>query len=328
MAGRAGLRLHAGLRPRDGGPGARGDRAAATSQPGRDVVGGAEPAQAGLPLDGDDARDHLAAGVRDQGRGALRLARQGPRRPVAGPRGRGPALHPVHHRSAGRHRRDAHRARRDDPGAARDLPRVRRGAGGDRPELPGQARHGDAARRRPRPRRLPRHHRGHPAPARPQGAGAGAAQPRRHRAGFRGVPGPPRGRRRRLGRGLAADPRPREPRAALALARAAARDHRGVRLRARGPAHRAPRVRPRRRAVARPAGLGARRRAGPGRRAARSLAYDPPGCRGRNPTAASRRWAAPTCSRPSTPTGRTDDRRSDFSDVYGDWESVQPRPTR
>ena len=36
-------------------------------------------------------------------------------------------------------------------------------AGGDRPELPGQARHRDAARRRPRPRRVPRHDRGHPA---------------------------------------------------------------------------------------------------------------------------------------------------------------------
>ena len=61
---RAGLRLHARLRPRDGDPGARGDRAAAPPQPRRHVVGGDEPAQAGLPLDGDDARDHLASALR------------------------------------------------------------------------------------------------------------------------------------------------------------------------------------------------------------------------------------------------------------------------
>ena len=42
--------------------------------PGVHELGGAEPAQAGLPLDGDDARDHLAAAVRDQGRGPLRLS--------------------------------------------------------------------------------------------------------------------------------------------------------------------------------------------------------------------------------------------------------------
>ena len=67
LARRAGLRLHAGLRAGDGGPGAGGDRAAAAPQPRRDVVGGDEPAQAGLPLDGDDARDHLAAAVRGPG---------------------------------------------------------------------------------------------------------------------------------------------------------------------------------------------------------------------------------------------------------------------
>ena len=40
--------------------------------------------QAGLPVDGDDARDHLAAALRDQGAGALRVARQGPRRSGCG----------------------------------------------------------------------------------------------------------------------------------------------------------------------------------------------------------------------------------------------------
>ena len=107
VARRAGLRLDARLRAGDGGPGAGGDRAAAPPQPRRDVVGGAEPAQAGLAVDGDDARDHLPAAVRDQGRGALRLPGQGPRGPAAGARGRRPALDPVHDRPAGRHRRDA-----------------------------------------------------------------------------------------------------------------------------------------------------------------------------------------------------------------------------
>ena len=101
-----------------------------------------------------------------QGRGALRLSGQGPGRPAAGARGRRPAVDPVHDRAAGRHRRDAGRARRDDPRAPRHVPRVRRGAGGDRPELPRQAGHRDAARRRPRPRRVPRRDRGHPAAAR------------------------------------------------------------------------------------------------------------------------------------------------------------------
>ena len=72
------------------------------------------------------------------------------------------------------------------------------------------------------------------------------------------VRGAARRRHRRLGRGLPTDPRPREPRAALALAGAAALDHRVGRLRAPRPVDRAPRVRPGRRAVDRPAGLRAR----------------------------------------------------------------------
>ena len=219
MAGRAGLRLHAGLRAGDGGAGAGGDRPAAAPEPRGDVVGGAQPAQAGVPVDGDDAGDHLEAALRDQGRGALRVAGQGPGGAAAGAGGRGPALHPVHHRAAGRHRGDADRAGRDDLRAPRDLAPVRRRPGGDRPELPGQAGHRDAARRRPRPGRVPGRDRGHPAGARPEGAGAGAPQPGRPGR----VPGPARGGRRRLGRGLPADAGPREPRAALAVAGPAAR---------------------------------------------------------------------------------------------------------
>ena len=85
-------------------------------------------------------------------------------------------------------------------------------------------------------RGVPRRDRRLPDRARPQGAAAGAAQPGRPR----GVPRAARRRRRRLGRRLAADPRPRQPRAPLALARAAALDHRrrpASSLRARLTAH-------------------------------------------------------------------------------------------
>ncbi len=147
VARRAGLRLHARLRAGDGGPGAGGDRAAAAPQPRGDVVAGAEPAEAGRPVDGDDARDHLHAAVHREGRGPLRLARQGPGGAAAGARGRGPSQRPVHHRHPGRHRRDARRAGRLDLRDPAHRPAVRQRAGGDRAELPRQAGHRDAPRR-------------------------------------------------------------------------------------------------------------------------------------------------------------------------------------
>ncbi len=256
VARRAGLRLHARLRARDGDPRARGDRPAAAPQPRRHVVGGDEPAQAGLPLDGDDARDDLAPPLRGEGPGALRIPRQGPRRTPAGAGGRRPPLHPVHDRPADRHRREPHRARRVDLRAAPGGPAVRPRAGGHRPELPGQARHRDAPRRRPRAGGVRRRPRRGPGRARPEGAAPGTAEPRRARR----VPGPARRRRRRLGRRLPPHPRPREPRAPLALAGAAAPGHRRLRLRPPGATDRAPVVRPGRRAVDRPPRLHPRRR--------------------------------------------------------------------
>ena len=50
--------------------------------PGVHVVGGDEPAQAGRPLDGDDARDHLAAALR--GQGARRTSARRTRTPTSG----------------------------------------------------------------------------------------------------------------------------------------------------------------------------------------------------------------------------------------------------
>ena len=83
-----------------------------------------------VPVDGDDARDDLDAAVHREGPGALRLARQGPRGPAAGARGRGPAVGPVHDRAAGRHRRDPRGAGRLDlraaPGRARPTGTCRR----------------------------------------------------------------------------------------------------------------------------------------------------------------------------------------------------------
>ena len=113
VAGRTRLRLDAGLRAGDGDPGARGNRAAAAPEPRGDELVGAVAAQAGGPVDGDDAGDHLAAAVRDQGAGPLRQSRQGPRRAAAHPGRRRPAVDAVHHWAAGRYRRDSDRARRD-----------------------------------------------------------------------------------------------------------------------------------------------------------------------------------------------------------------------
>ena len=99
---------------------------------------------------------------------------------------------------ADRHRRDAAGARRHPAGAARVAPPVRAPAGGDRPELPGQARHGDA-----RPRRAVLRDvvggGGHRAGgAGPDGARPGAAEP--VAGAVRDDPGC---RDRRLGRGVA-----------------------------------------------------------------------------------------------------------------------------
>ena len=239
MARRAGVRLHARLCARDGRPGARGDRPAPPPQSRRHVLGGDEPAQAGLALDGDDARDDLAPAVRGEGQRPLRLPRQGPRRPGAGARGRRPALGAVHDRAADRHRGEPHRAGGVDLRAAPGGPAVRPRPGSHHPELPGQARHRDAARRRPRARGVPRGDRRLPDRARPEDAGPGAAQPRRPRGVHRAA----RRRDRRLGRGLAADPGPRQPRATLALPRPAPLDHRRGRLHPAGQADRPPGVR-------------------------------------------------------------------------------------
>ena len=145
-------------------------------------------------------------------RAALRLAGQGPRRPSPRDRGRRAPGDPVHHRHPRRDRRDPGRARRvapRDPRAPSALPPR---PGGHRPELPGQARDGDARRARAGGRGVPGHRRDGAGRVRTADARPGAAEPVRPRA----AGPPPRGRDRRLGRRLAAHARPREPRAPVA----------------------------------------------------------------------------------------------------------------
>ena len=126
-------------------------------------------------LDGADARDAVRSAV-GAGRPALRLARQAPRSAArdAAPCGRGARA--VHDRDPDRDRRDAGRAARR---AARD----RRGGaarpGGDRPELPRQARHAHGRRARAAARGAALDDRGG-APDPPAGGRrAGAAEPDR-----------------------------------------------------------------------------------------------------------------------------------------------------
>ena len=182
VAGRARLRRHAVLRQGDGDPGARGDRPAAASQPGRADLAGLPAAEAGSAVHGHDAGDDGAPAVHRAGRPALRQPGQGPRGQAAGARGRRPQQRPVHHRHPDRHRRDHGRARRLDLRDPRGGPGVPRHPGSHRAELPGQARHQDARRARRRPRGPGRDDRGGQAGAGPGGADPGPAEPDRRRS--------------------------------------------------------------------------------------------------------------------------------------------------
>ena len=61
----------------------------------------------------------------------------------------------------------------------------------------------------------------------------------------------------------------------------------------------------------------------------RSRAASRPASAGRSPTAAGTPPAdARTCTPPSTPKDAPSDRRSDFSDVYGDWDELREHASR
>ena len=144
------LRLDAGLPAGDGDPGAGGDRAAAAPQPRRADLGGDPAAQAGVGVDGHDAGDDGDPAVVRAGRPALRLART--RSPPSGCGcSRTPAAPPSRSPPA-----CCWASARTTPSGSTPILQIRAvgaaaraRAGGDRPELPGQAAHGDAGARRP-----------------------------------------------------------------------------------------------------------------------------------------------------------------------------------
>ena len=166
------------------------------------------------------------------------------------------------------------------------------------------------------PRGVPRRDRRDPPGAGPADAGAGPAEPRRPR---RDRPAAAR-RRRRLGRRLPADPRPRQPRAALAAGRRPRGDDRASGLRAARAADRAPAATSTSRGSTPGCPATSRRSPVPTawpRTCSRSA------CRGRSPTAGWCQSGRTDLHATVDTTGRTDDRRSDFDDVYGDWSAVR-----
>ncbi len=251
MAGGARLRFDAVLRAGDGDPGARRDRAVAAPEPRRDELVGDGAAQAGGAVHGHDARDDVAAAVRDERPCALRQPGQGPGGAAAHADRRGPVVDSVHHRSAGRHRRDTRRTRRHLARDSQVAQGVRPCARSDRAELPGQGthRHGRGPRRRHRG--LPGDRGGGAAGAGPRDADSGPAEPGVPRR----MPGADRRRGRRLGWCVTADARPCQPRAAVAGVGRIGRRHCRIRLRAGPAADRAAQIRAGGCGLDRPAGV-------------------------------------------------------------------------
>ena len=259
MARRSRLRLHDRLLALGRDSRARRDRATAAPQPRRHDLARTAATQARRSEHGHDARNHQQATVRNPRARPLRKPRQRPRTALAGARRCWPQRHPLHDGPAARHRRDLCRARRRHVRDPRNLAAARARARGHHSELPRQAANGDARRRRPRAAGVHRRRRRQPTRARTERSRASAAEPHR-----RGRTGPADSRRhRRLGRGEPADSRPRQPRAPVAPDRRARAPHCRVRVHAARAFDRAPPLRARRRAVARPAHRSAR--AGPGR---------------------------------------------------------------
>ena len=155
---------------------------AAAPQPRGHELGGAHAAQARRAEHGDDAGDHRRAAVEPSRAARTTAARTRSRRSgCACSTDAGRVGVPFTTGILHRHRRDPHRARRVALRDPRGGPRARARPGDDRPELPGQAGHGDGERPGRRPGRPGRHHRRRAAGARPEDAAAGAAEPRRRR---------------------------------------------------------------------------------------------------------------------------------------------------
>ena len=319
VAGRARLRRHAVLRPGDGDPGPRGDRTAAAPEPRSHDLAGLPAAQAGRAEHGHDARDDLEPPVHETKGGPhfgspdkdpkvrLRVLEDAGRSNVPFTTGiligigetieeRADsifAIRQVSREYSGIQEVIVQNFRAKPDTKMRDTPDA---------ELDGPG----------------RDHRGHPPRPWPEGPRPGAAEPRRR-------PAPAHSRRghRRLGRRLAADPGPRQPRAPLAADRRAR------------PAH----------------GRGGLHAAGNGSRSTRPTSASPgstrasrgtsppsptrgPASRTRPPAREGMPWQEPdggwgdasgrTDLHVSIDTiGRSADRREDFSEVYGDWETCR-----
>ena len=254
----------AALRPRDhpllpGGDvpaGAGGDRPAAPPQRRHPRPARAGRAARGLGQPGDDAGVGLRAALRAR-RPPRGRPRQAPQDPPGDDPPRRPARHPLHLGHPDRHRRDSGRARRGPAGPARPARGGRPHPGGDRPELPRQARHADGGRGRAGAGRADDRLRDRAPGDGPGDERPGAAQPvgRLRPAAA--------GRHQRLGRGLPPHPRLRQPRGPLARARPPRAALRRRRLRPARAAHDLPRV-PGRRPLPRPGHARARARPWPG----------------------------------------------------------------
>ena len=160
----------------------------------RDELIALRPVSASMGIMLETVSDRLSA----QGRPALGLAGQGARPPPRDDRPGRRAADPVHERDPDRDRRDAGGADRGAGGTARAARAARPPAGGDRAELPRQARYPHGVASRAEPRRPSLDDRGGAAAAAGRRLRAGAAQPR-----LRRLSTPARRRHRRLGRRLA-----------------------------------------------------------------------------------------------------------------------------
>ena len=274
------------------------------------------------PVDGDDAGDDRDPAVHRARRRALRLAGQGPGGAAAGAR-----------------RTPAGSTSRSPPGIlvgigetlaerAESMFAIRRvaraygaRAGGHRPELPGQAGHGDALGAGRRRRGVPGRGRDRPGRARAADAGPGPAEPVRRRTSS------PRCSAAGVDDWGGVSPltpdhvNPERPWPALDVLRAATAAA-GFTLTERLTVH--PEYVRGRRAVDRPAGRAARRArsrtrdglARPGRRPDRAGP-------GRSPTRTGRRQRGRVDLHTAIDTeGRLTETRSDFDAAFGDWDAV------
>ena len=150
VARRPRVRLDARVRARVGDQRDRGDRAPPAPEPGRHELRGARAAEAGERVDGADARDRPRTGSPERGGAHFGSPDKHPAVRLRTIEDAGRLAIPFttgHPRRDRRRRAGARRVGVRDPRAA---PPLRTHPGGDRPELPREAAHGDGGRARAR----------------------------------------------------------------------------------------------------------------------------------------------------------------------------------